>query len=253
MRQNENNFFQPVISIIGLAISLISAVLPIFSTDAITKLFVVKQTAQPISFIAFVLGIAIIWQITEFQPYIQINIGPFKDRGRGYPEPWKSINYLTLFWILVVFAMIAALVFISINLFSLNNKIGIELGITQSVCYLLFFLTLITIFSLLFSQSKNRFNLEQNKELFPSTVFSTLERSRLIKPYIEIHENRPMDQQEALALNVINVGLVRKLVVRTQSQDERIIEFVASWDGKEIIKVVSNIIEPKASSDQIKM
>ena len=106
-----NNFLQPVISVLGLAISLIIAVLPIFRLKVISDLFLLENFLQPISFIAFLLGLAVIWLIIQHYPYIQINLGRYINRGKNYPEYWKIITATKLLWylILVAYSLVSVL------------------------------------------------------------------------------------------------------------------------------------------------
>src|SRR3989338_5957381 len=233
--KSSNNFFQPVISVVGLAISLITAILPLFSKEVLTKLFIYVDLARPTSFLAFMLGIAIIWQITEFQPYLQINLGKYKKRKNEFPEYWWNIGPSGIVWILIFSSIIISFLFFNIGI---KHELVPYLGILQAFLYLVFFLCLIAIFAILFAQTKQRFNWLEDKENFPTTIFEVLEKNRLIKPYIEIYENRPMNFNELQNEGIIGIPLAKKIRVKSSVQEEEIIEFIASGDGKEIIKVL---------------
>ncbi|HAI74499.1 MAG TPA: hypothetical protein DCS28_00485 [Candidatus Moranbacteria bacterium] len=234
-KSSNNNFFQPVISVVGLAVSLITAVLPLFSKEVLTKLFINTDLARPTSFLAFMLGIAIIWQITEFQPYLQINLGKYKKRKNEFSEYWKSIGPNGVVWILIFSDIIVSFLFFYIGI---KHEPVLYLGILQSFLYLIFFLCLIAIFAILFAQTKQRFSWLEDKENFPTTIFEVLEKNRLIKPYIEIYENRPMNLDELQNEGIAGIVLARKIRVKSSVQEEEIIEFIVSGDGKEIIKVL---------------
>jgi len=229
-----DNFTQTIISTFGLAISLIVAILPLFSRGFLTGLFINKSLVIPASFLSFMIGVAIIWQIIEFQPYPQINIGKLIDRGRGYREPWKSINTSQLIWVLIILDIIFSLFFFYLS----NFKENILLGLIQTLLYIGFFLGLITVFAILFSQTRQKFVWEENRDTFSQTVFNTLEKHRLIKPWIEIYENRILSPEEMNQEGIKGIIFARRMKIKTSIQKEEVIEFIVSSDGKEIIKVL---------------
>ncbi|MDD5147143.1 MAG: hypothetical protein PHV63_01140 [Candidatus Daviesbacteria bacterium] len=229
-----DNFTQTIISTFGLLVALITAILPLFTKDFITNLFINEKLATPASFLSFMTGGAIIWQIIEFQPYLQLTFGKFKDRGKGYPEPLIAISTTKITWILIALSIIASLVFFYLS--NLNNNIFLE--IIQTLSYIVFFLSVITIFAILFSQTRQKFIWQENRDSFSQTVFEALEKHRLVKPWIEIYENRSITQEEAIQEKVIGLGLMKKMTVKTSIQEEEVIKFIVSNDGKEIIKVL---------------
>lgn len=130
--------------------------------------------------------------------------------------------------------VVASLIFFYLS--NLKNNFPFE--VVQTLSYIIFFLSLITIFAILFSQTRQKFIWKEDRDTFSQTVFETLEKNRLIKPWIEIYENRFITQKEALKENVVGLGLIKKMKVKTSIQEEEIIEFIVSTDGKEIIKVL---------------
>lgn len=233
MKRSEN-FAQTIISTLGLVIALITAILPLFTKDFIASLFINTKLATAASFLSFMVGSAILWQILEFQPYPQLNLGKIQDRGRGYPESWLYLSPTNIIWLLILLDIITSLVFFSLSASTSN----LFLEIIQTLSYILFFLGLITIFAILFSQTRQKFIWQDNRDTFSQTVFETLEKYRLIKPWIEIYENRLLTQQEMLDEKVIGMGLLKKITVRTSIQTKEVIKFIVSSDGKEIIKVL---------------
>jgi len=233
-----DNFLQPVISVFGLAISLLSTLLPFFSKGHINDLFISKIVVLPFSFISFLLGIVIVWQIIQLNPYMQINLGKLKNRGSIYPTPWKSINSNNITWYLITIVIILGSSFFLLNLINESSRFINLFGIFQGIIYLLFFLTLVSIFSVLFSQTKQKVKWETDRDNFPQTVFETLEKNRLIKPWIEIYENRVMNSDEMVTEKIGMVGMGRRITIKTSIQKEEVIEFIVSNDGRELLKVV---------------
>lgn len=228
-----NNFLQPVISVIGLAVSLITALLPIFNLPSLSGLFVIKELVQPISFLAFIFSIVIIWYISTI-PYLEVHLGRLKDRGNGYPDYWKRLDVYNLVWIALAFCLLFGSFFLIVQF--LPDNLAIQL--LQSLSYLLFFVLLVAIFAMLFTQTKRVFDWEEERDNFPQTVFQTLERNRLVKPWIEIYENRAMTQEEAISENIQLFGMMKKMKVKTSIQKEEVIEFIISSDGKQLVKVI---------------
>ena len=235
--KSSNNFFQPVISTFGLAISILTTLLPLFSKEIITSLFLNSRLAVLSSFVSFMIGIAIIWQIMEFQPFIQINLGEYKQRKNGIFSYWKTITANNVIWILIIINIIIGFLFFYFGM-SYMGEAGNLLQTLQALLYIVFFLSLISIFAILFAQTKQRFTWLMDKENFPLTIFETLEKNRLIKPYIEIYENRPMNLNELQQEGIVGIFSAKKIRVRTSIQEEEIIEFIASNDGKEVIRVL---------------
>jgi len=231
-----NNFLQPVISVLGLAISLIIAVLPIFRLKVISDLFLLENFLQPISFIAFLLGLAVIWLIIQHYPYIQINLGRYINRGKNYPEYWKIITATKLLWYLILVAIFSGFSFMILKFIPTTHLLFI--GVIQSIFYLLFFLVVISIFTILFSLTKSKYDWEEQRDNLPQTIFQTLEKNRLIKPWIEIYENRDILSDELLQEGVKTFIPAKKIKIKTQIQNEEIIECIVSSDGKLLVKVL---------------
>ncbi|HUV42367.1 MAG TPA: hypothetical protein VMY36_00455 [Patescibacteria group bacterium] len=230
--KQDNDFLQPVISVLGLAISLIIAILPLFKLEPLIKLFTNKDLAQPVSFLTFILGVAIVWQIIEFHPFVSIPLGNLKDRGRGFPEYWKVLGTNNIIWLLVFSSFFFGFLFLFAQSWSGNFALG------QAIFYLLFFLSLISIFSILFTQTRQKYMWNERRKNFPQTVFETLERNRLVKPGIEIYENVQLGAQELQDMGFKNVFLAKKMTVKTISQEPEVIKFIISSDGEEILKVI---------------
>lgn len=224
MKKSDNNFLQPVISVFGLAISVVSTLLPLISKNWLSFLFINEDLIQPISFLAFILGIIIVWQITEF-PITQVKVGK-----------WLfSIVNIVWFWVVICIT----LSFFFFLLKYIVNKNILIWGLLQSLLYLLFFLSLIAAFSFLFLFTRRRYINEADKDNFPYILFETLEKNRLVKPGIEIYENDLLvDREEYEEMSIKAHALVRRMRIKTTPQEEEVIEFIVSHDGRELIKVL---------------
>lgn len=231
-----NNFFQPIISVIGLAVSLITAILPAFKVGAINNLFIIQEMVQTISFLAFILSFAAIWLILE-TPYLEFTIGKFKDRGRGYPEPLKRVTASSLVWFLILIDIAFSFSFLIMKVIDSPNY-HVVCGSFQSLLFLLFFIILSSIFAILFAQTKRKYDWQEDIDNFPQTVFQTLERNHLVKPWIEIYENKNITAEEAAAEGLQPVPFLKRMKVKTSNQKEEVIDFLISSDAKTLIKVI---------------
>lgn len=224
MKRNDQNFFQPILSVFGLGVTFFTAILPLFSINFVDDVFIEKTLIKLVSFLAFLLGLAIVWLIIELQPSIKI-------RFRKYYGP--ELGGLGIVWILIFFDIILAFLFFYIRIL----EYSFFYGIVQAFIYLIFYLALVIIFSILFAETKKKFNRQSERDNFPLTVFETLEKNRLIKPGIEIYENRDMSYKE-LQKEGLDISIsTKRIKVKTIVQNEEVIEFAVSDDGKEIIKV----------------
>lgn len=231
-----NNFFQPIISVIGLAVSLITAILPIFKLNAISNLFIIQDLVQPISFLSFIISFATIWLVLE-TPYLEITIGKLRDRGRGFVEPLKRITVNGIVCLLLIMNSLFSISFLTIKIID-SEKYYLFLGSIQALLFLLFFIVLSSVFAILFAQTKRKYDWQEDRDNFPQTVFQTLERNHLVKPWIEIYENRDITPDEAVAEGLQPVPFLKRMKVKTTNQKEEVIEFLVSSDGKNLIKII---------------
>ncbi|NMC36368.1 hypothetical protein GYA49_04970 [Candidatus Beckwithbacteria bacterium] len=236
MSKQNNDFFQPIISVFGLAISILTTLLPLFNQNFVTRLFINKELIKPFSFIAFTIGIAIVWIIWNFHPYPYINIWKVKKNDLiSYKIRLQTHHIL---WLLVLLIIFFSSSFFYIGLIAFNKEpIIIWLSILQSLLYMFFFLTLISIFAFLFIQSKMRFENKENQSNLPFIVFETLDKNRLVKPGIEVYENILISFQDAQRYE-LQPNIYRKFKVITQPKKKEVLEFITSMDGKEIVKIL---------------
>ncbi len=238
MQRSDYNFFQPIISFLGLVISLVITVLPVFNVSQLKQAFLDPKLSTPVSFFAFIIGIIIIWQIMEFHSYIEIRIGKKKmihsKTGEEYFSPRIVITHKQIIWILIILSIISSFTFMFLK--EIKNPALIVIYI-QSFLYLVFFLLLISIFGLLIAWTRGKYKWTEEKENFPNTIFNTLEKCRHIKPGIEIYENITANPEELEREGITGVFGAKRIKVRTTVQEDNIIEFYASGDGKEIFKI----------------
>lgn len=230
----QNNFFQPVISTFGLFTSTVATLLPIFSIDSASGLFINENFIKTVSIATFLIGFIIVWLIIEHQvAYIEIPIGEKKDRGNGWMEPWVTIRTVGFVWILITINVIVLITFLG-----LSNLENYYVSILQSFLYIIFFLILITCFAILFSSSKQKVSFENNKINFPSVIYDTLERYGHVSNTLEISSVSIANQEILISLGISGFHPLSKLlVIKTIQQPEKEFRCIVSGDGKELLFV----------------
>ena len=230
---NNDNFFKPLLSTLGLLISFIVAVLPLLTKTSLSDYFVNQELSYPASLISAILGIMVTWIVMTFYPYMQINIGKSFDRGNGYSQYWKTLGPAQITWIVMLVEIILFVLF-----FSFPDETSRLLQIIQATIYIIFFDLLIFIFALLVSNTKSQFEYREQKDKFAERVFRTLEKNKLISPGISIYENQVVTFDEAKSLDIRHIGMTRKIKLQTVAQKLETIEIIVSDDGNELIKLI---------------
>lgn len=237
-QSSQENFIQPIISTVGIFVSLVSAISPIFSFGPVSSYFIYSDLAPVSGFIVFVFGLIVIWLIFEHFRFINVRFGKMKDRGRGFPESLFFLDKARLILLFLVVDIILAFIFISIKVKHFPSDLFVSLGIFQSAVYVLFFLIVLSIFTLLITSTIDRLNFKQERDEFPWIVFSTLEKNKLISTGIEFYENRMIAMDEIKKLGILNVFSARKITLKTIPQKREKIKVILSSDGKELISII---------------
>lgn len=228
-----SSFLEPVISVLGLVISLATAILPLFNLGVITNLFIIPSIALPISFLSFMLGIAAFWIINQVQFLMpNLSFGPI-DSQTGLRK-YNLTNTQTLLLILV-FCAIFGFCFFVLKQFTYIDSWYVVMGALQGLLYLLFFVFLISLFSLLYKQTNSFYTYQQQRENFSSQITETLERNGILKPRIEILENIQMTYQEIQQYGISSIFVAKKVSIREKGRSST---YIFTIDGKELIKKV---------------
>ncbi len=236
--RNHESFLQPIISFLGLVVSIVSSILPLFSGGPIQQFFIRQDMTVVVSFTSLVFGLLMTWIIFEYYKYpLNVNFGKMIDRGKGYPEPKISISRQSFVLHLFVTDIVLAFLFFYLKTPAFGDLQSFW-GIVQAFTYIVFFIILMTIFSYLITSTWNRVKTEEDKENLPWTIFSTLERYRLIKPGVEIYEDKVLYSQELAQLGMDSQGIGRKILLKTIPQKEEVLEVVVSYEGKNVLKVL---------------
>jgi hypothetical protein len=236
MTKNEENFLQPIVSTLGLTISVISTIVPIFSKTIVTQFFIKKELIVLSSFLSFILGIALIWIINSFYRSINFTIGKFKDRGKGFSEPWKRFDTKKVLMIMLIIDIIFGILFMYLSQFKEAN---FTVGLIQALVYIIFFLFLISIFAILVVNTLQMSKFKEEKKNFPNKIYETLTRNGLLNSGVEIVENRQLTQKEIEKYDV-QPFIGRFLKIQTKSQNDNTLKLIISYDGEEILKNIRN-------------
>lgn len=221
----EDSFFKPVLSTLGLIISFIAVLTPLFPLGKIDSYFIDSKIAIPASLISVILGIAISWTVFAFHSYLEWRFGSKK--VDNYTVPRITIGPTKIIWILISTTVILFYLFFIV-----------QDSLVQAIIYILFFSTVIFIFSYLVSQTKARYAYLSDKDTEAERIFSTLEKNRLISPGIAIFRNEPLTQEEREKYNIRNFGMLKKVQVETVVQVKEHIEVVMSDDYRELFRVL---------------
>ncbi len=225
MKIQEDSFFKPVLSTLGLIVSFIAAVTPLFPTTSLRSMFLDNNLAGPASLVSFAFGLITTWTVITFYQYIQINLGTKEVGGNILPK--VTIGPAQIIWISLMVDLILFTLFFTI-----------VIPVLQAAIYILFFTLLIFVFALLVSITKARYEYLAVKDLQAEIIFRTLEKNRLISPGISIYSNELTTQREQSDLDIRHFGLSRKVKLETVIQKKEIIEVILSEDCRELIKVL---------------
>ena len=229
-RKDDSNFLQPILSVLGLIISSFSAIAPLFAHAQLSKFFIDDKLSLPASIVSVVFGILLSWYLISINGYISISIGIKKERGAGYPQPWKEINDKNVTPIVLIVST-----FLFFTFFAISQRTDFIWAVAQVVIYVIF---IIGTFSLLIAQTKNRFQWEQRIANTGSLVYETLERNGAVNSGIRIIQNtQVIDTQELIDLNIDprENFLTRRLTVETISQKSEQMVVFMSPDYQQLI------------------
>lgn len=232
-RKDDSNFLQPILSVLGLIISGFSAIAPLFAHAQLSKFFINDRLSLPASIVSVVFGILLSWYLISINGYFSISIGIKKERGAGYPQPWKEINNKNVTPIVLIVST-----FLFFTFFAISQRTDFIWAVAQVVIYVIFFTLIIGTFSLLIAQTKNRFQWEQRIANTGSLVYETLERNGAVNSGIRIIQNtQVIDTQELIDLNIDprENFLARRLTVETISQKSEQMVVFMSPDYQQLI------------------
>lgn len=235
-RSDQEDFFQPVLSTLGLISSVIATLIPLFPIEQVKNLFVEKQFIGVVSSSTFLLGFIIVWMVIELKlGYINMPIGFKKERGNGYLEPWYTLTPTQSISLMIFVDVLLLTAYLALSQFT-----GFIFGIIQALIYIIFFLILIAAFAIIYSLSKMGHEYNDQKLNFQKTVFDTLERNGHISSALEIKEVYQLNGDDLKRLGVPGFQPLGKLViVKTVRQEEKELHCILSSDCKEIIKVTN--------------
>lgn len=237
-KNDSQDFFQPVLSTLGLLSSVLATLIPLFPVDAVTNLFINKELIQVVSASTFLLGFIIVWLILEQQIlFIHVPVYLKTLRRKSDIEDLDPLFYFTsskLVWLLVAMDILLLGLFIS-----LGQSHAFYVGIFQAIVYVFFFIFLITSFSMIFLLSKGKHHFESQKMNFPRAVFDLLERHGHLRNSLEIEEVVQVTPEELKRNNITGFHpLLKKVSVKVLNQTEKKLECFISNDNKEIVKIV---------------
>lgn len=243
-------FYEPILTAAGVVASLIASLSPIFSVNPIKKLFINDNLVTPSSLTAFLLSLAAIWIGSNF-PHLNISIkiskgilDKFVGRIMGIWDKKKKRNkskdeYRNIYldnkyisWILI---------FIDITFFYFFVDLGLQRNLkyttVQAVLYILFFVLISYLFSILFTYTKQMFEYTEKKKALPKKVQELLENYGLIQAGVVLENNIQLNFQE-LQQRGIKQFSGRYIKVQTQPQPKKELELIINDEATEVFEVI---------------
>lgn len=224
-KYQEESFFKPVLSTLGLIASFLAAVTPLFPVASVSNYFLDKRLASPSSIMAVILGLITSWTVFSFYNYLEWRFGS-KMAGE-YSVPRLTMGPSKIIWFLSFTSVV-----IFASFFVVPNSL------IQAVLYILFFCNIIFIFSFLVTLTKFRYEYLASKDSEAEVIFRTLEKNRIISPGISIYSNEPITDVERQEHDIRNFGFLKKVRLETVVQEKEYIVVVMSDDYRELIKVI---------------
>lgn len=110
----------------------------------------------------------------------------------------------------------------------------------QGLCYLFMFLSLISLFALLYAQTKAQHTIQDILERFPLNVLETLNKYKLINSGIEISQNEILSNNELINLKLDPTQYMwsKKITVKTVNQPEKTFILIVDYAGSQVFKIL---------------
>lgn len=229
---SEDNFFQPAISTLGLLSSIIATILPLFPIQKIQSLFIREEFISITTTVTFLLGFIIIWLLIDSQSYINWSVYKWFKKENGL---WF---YLTTSKLVIFFVIVN--IFLACYFLWLSNQESYIASIVQSFVYIIFFLLLLSSFSLVYSHSKGMHRYASEKYNFSKNLFDLLERSGHLSNSLEVLERTDLRPADLAQRGIVGFyPLAKKVMIKTTNQPTKELECIVSADLKEIIKITT--------------
>ncbi len=234
--QNSSSFLQPILSVLGLIVSALTAVAPLFAQSQLDSFFLDKTLSLTASVVSIILGVLLSWYLISLNGYINIPIGVRKDRGNGYRQSWRQIDDNNAVPTVIILSII-----LFVGFFVIGQQEGYYWAIGQVAVYILFFTLIIGTFSYLIAQTKNRYEWKQQVASTGTHVYETLERNGIVKSGIKIIQNTQvtnLEELDSLGISRNEQILMKRLVVETVKQDPHQLIVFMSSDYERLITAV---------------
>lgn len=237
--EKNSKFYEPILSAAGVIASLVTALSPLFPSNPAGQLFLVEKFSKPSSLVAFVLSLGMIWAGGTFSPHFNwlipkenLNIRRLFSRWVNVPPSQGFIHFSTQHVAIVLVLIATGLFFEFIKLSELADQ---KYGSLQSIVYILFFLVISYLFSLLLNYTKQTYEYGEKKREFPKAIQNLLENYGFLNTGIVVEENNQLSKQELSSYGVEQFS-GRHIKIKTKPQPELEKEFIISSDGQELYK-----------------
>lgn len=247
-RDAQPNVLEPFATVAGLLLSILAAVSPLFTNSALKESFIDQRYTGVASILGF-LGVVIsVWLVFEFFRYFYKPFWFGKPRSRvlkdaegnersEYLPPVLTIDKKH---IIIVFALVtfgSALGFYSLG----ANVDGHHpaLSVLQVVLYVLQFVGLASLISLLMTTTIDRRRGDYLRENLAEVLFETMKKNGLVEAGIELYAKYSLNPDECISLGLPNTPGALLVGLSVKSQDDKRLVIVFSYDGREVLKILS--------------
>lgn len=227
MNQQSEAFFKPVLSTIGLILSFLATITPLFPVAQIDKLFISSDLVWPATLLALTSSSSLAWTIFHNNFY-ELNL----------PKLWRSSVKLNITSVIFLLLLLEIIIF---GLFFLIPDDANRLfQVIQAILYASYFSILTSVFALLVNETKRKIEYMEKKRMQIETIYETLTRNRLINTGITIIENRDLTTAEANThLGQSWGGMHKMITLRIPTQPQQEIKVILNINCDELVKVIS--------------
>ncbi len=237
--KEQNSAFQQIISLLGLVISLLVAITPLFTKSPISPYFLDTKIIQAFTFIILISSISLIWYFTQISTSPTLQLFGVKDKTYKFITNYR-INIATNGFIKLAIIFVIFFGILFVGLFHFFSQRNLIVSFIQGLAYLFMFISLMSLFSILYAQTKAQRIIEDLKEQFPVNILETLNKYKLINSGIEISHNEILSTKELLDLKLDpnQYMFSKKIKIKTVTQEVKSFTLVVDYAGKQVFKIV---------------
>jgi hypothetical protein len=206
----------------------------------VSGLFIEDVYVGVSSFVAFILSIVTIWIGGQFK-YQRFELPPLHFRRKIVDEkqmispPWISLETRYIYLILLSLIVVIFMKFMQLSYLGRE-----ELAVLQSFLYVLFFVFLSLLFSMLLYFTKDQYDYQQEQKTFPKTVQTLLEDYGQLNQGLSIESNVLLGYQDLMRIGIKNIFSARLLKIKVPSRSKSDFNVIVDDKGNLLIRTLTN-------------